>query len=805
MSAGKFVDGVQFDECTNECKQKMNCETCLQGKMSRMKFPRKSENRANERLQMIHSDVCGPMQTPSPSEKRYVLTFIDDFSRYSVIYLQEKSEVLEKFKEFVETCKTSFDAKPKRIRTDNGGEYVNRAFDEYLKQQGIEHQRTAPYGPQQNGVAERKNRTLVEMARCMIIEAQVEKKFWAEAMAMANYVQNRLPAKEIETTPLEGWHHAKPSIGHFKRFGSKCYVFVPDERRRKLDEKSVSAILVGYDVASKAYRCYVPSYGRVVISRDVKFVDKNCEWNAEEETATVIESEKSGANELLSESNERAKTEDDDAASNEANPNEDIITPPPIPVIRRSQRPNKGQPPVRFMHEVNMIGDKLPEPRTFNEAISSEQKDEWLRAMQEEIESLNDNDTWELVELPADRRAIGCKWVYKIKTKADGSVQQYKARLVAQGFSQKYGKDYDLVFAPVVRPVTFRILLVIAAKENMRVMHFDAKTAFLNGKLDEIIYMKQPPGFTITGLEQHVCFLRRSLYGLKQSARVWNRAIHQVLIDANYVQSHYDPCLYVMSDHGEFCYVLIYVDDLVVASKCDDMIARCENILGSKFEIKNLGEIQDYLGLRIKRNSDGGFAVDQSAYIMKVATDFGLASAKASSVPMNVSYEKGGESELLVNNEQYRQLIGCLLYISVNTRPDISASVSILAQKVSGPNQEDWNEVKRVVKYLKGTAQLSLMLDGSSADESLIGFADANWAESKADRKSNSGYAFRLYNGTISWSCKRQTCVALSSTKAEFIALSEACRHAKWIRNILMDFNFNMGKPTIIYEDNKAA
>lgn len=246
-----------------------------------------------------------------------------------------------------------------------------------------------------------------------------------------------------------------------------------------------------------------------------------------------------------------------------------------------------------------------------------------------------------------------------------------------------------------------------------------------------------------------------------------------MLVDANYVHSQCDPCLYVMSDQGKFCYVLIYVDDLVIASKYDGMIERCEDVLSSEFKIKNLGEIRDYLGLRINRIPDGGFAVNQSAYIMKVAPDFGLASAKPSNVPINMSYEKGGESELLSNNEQYRQLIGCLLYISVNTRPDISASVSILAQKVSKPNQEDWNEVKRVVKYLRGTATLSLTLGADSDNESLIGFADANWAESRIDRKSNSGYVFRLFNGTISWSCKKRTCIALSSTEAEYIALSE--------------------------------
>lgn len=323
----------------------------------------------------------------------------------------------------------------------------------------------------------------------------------------------------------------------------------------------------------------------------------------------------------------------------------------------------------------------------------------------------------------------------------------------------------------------------------MRVLHFDAKTAFLNGKLDKVIYMKQPPGFAVDGKEKHVCLLKRSLYGLKQSARVWNQAIHRVLINANYVQSQSDPCLYTLAERGKLCYILIYVDDLLVASKHDDMILHCEAVLNAEFKIRKLGDIRNYLGLRVTRNSNGIFAINQSAYIEKVTGNFGLENAKASNVPIDPSYEKGANSELLTSNERYRQLLGCLLYISINTRPDVSASVSILAQKISSPNQEDWNELKRVVKYLKGTAHLSLLLGGDFDQPFFVGYAGANWAENRVDRKSNSGYVFRLYGGTISWSCKRQTCVALSSTEAEFIALSEACKKAQWIRRVLVDFN----------------
>lgn len=806
LSSGTLVKGVQFDECKDECNQKVNCEVCLEGKMTRFKFPQKSLNRTQKVLDLVHSDVCGPMQTETPSGKRYILTFIDDFSRFTIIYLlKNKFEVFSKFKEYVELCITMFGRKPRVLRSDRGGEYMSNEYINYLDQQGIQYQRTVAYTPQQNGVAERKNRTLVEMARCMLIDAKLEKYFWGEAVMMAKYVQNRLPGKEIDKTPFENWFGRKPTFSHFKQFGAKCFTFVQPEHRRKLDSKASEAVLVGYDEISKAYRCYVLSTRKVIVSRDVKFIDKDSDWKVneikteqEESTVVVLRDEKD-----TDDNSENGNLDDSDLFYSDQENESLIIEDNTDEVVRRSSRINKGHAPKRLIEEVNVVKEALHEPESYKAAVSCDKKNEWITAMKEEMKSLKENQTWELVQLPKDRKTIGCKWVYKIKYDANGEVCKYKARLVAQGFSQKFGSDYDQVFAPVVRQSTFRILLTLAAKENMEVVHFDAKTAFLNGKLQETIFMKQPPGF-IDGDKDNVCLLRGSIYGLKQSARIWNQTIHKVLIDAGYTQSKNDFCLYVNQFEGDTCYVLIYVDDIIVASKSKQLLLHCEETLKNSFCIKNLGEIKNYLGLQIKKEN-GCFTINQASYITRIIKEFGLAEAKVSEIPISVGYGKGGESVLLLNNEKYRQLIGCLLYISVNTRPDISASVSILAQKVSNPNEEDWNELKRLLKYLKGTLNITLSLGNADNQEELVGYADANWAESKVDRKSNSGFIFKLFGGTISWSCKKQTCVALSSTEAEFVALSEACKEAEWLRRVLNDFGHTCQTATVIYEDNQSC
>lgn len=813
-----------------ECGVRELCGTCAKGKMARVPFPKKSLTETKEPLDLIHSDVCGPMSTQTPSGKRYIVTFIDDFSRFTVIQLlAHKSEVEGCIKHFVELVKNKFNRKPKIIRSDRGGEYTGKQLENYLKFEGIQTQLTAAYSPQQNGIAERKNRSIIEMARCMLINANLPHIFWGEAVSAAVYVQNRIITRATDSIPIEQWDGTKVSLNHLQVFGIKCFVHIPTERRKKFDETATEMVFMGYDNASKAYRCYDPVTKKITISRDVSFDNY---WNFDNEKLDTkatsentvgvslessIESQKSQENFL--QENEQVEEHEYQLAQENDNAQEEgeFRTPNdrPIPNVefqavgrrRVSQRINKGKPPRRLIDEMHMAVHEIKEPKSYGEAILCKERDKWTAAMQEEMESLKANNTWEITDLPDDRRAIGSKWVFKIKTNVDGSIQRYKARVVAQGFSQKFGTDYNEIFAPVVRQATFRTLLSVAAKEKLLVEHLDAKTAFLNGNLEETIYMKQPPGFN-NGETGQVCLLKKSLYGLKQAARAWNDAIHEVLITAGFTQSKTDQCLYSKYINGSWCYVLIYVDDITVACNTKKQVKIIESILSSKFEMQNLGEIKHYLGIEVTRDSDGNFELCQSNYIEQIALKFGLQGAKEAKTPMDVSYYKSSSdsSAQLIKNEDYQRLIGCLLYVSVNSRPDIAASISILAQKVSNPTQDDWNQLKRVVKYLKATASLRLRLSNVATKVTdLIGYADANWAEDRDSRKSNSGYTFFYNGGLINWSCRKQSCVSLSSTEAEFIALSDACQEAVWLQRLLKDMHQNIILPTVINEDNQSC
>lgn len=342
--------------------------------------------------------------------------------------------------------------------------------------------------------------------------------------------------------------------------------------------------------------------------------------------------------------------------------------------------------------------------------------------------------------------------------------------------------DYEEVFAPVARQTTFRTLLAVAKKQRLMVRHYDVKNAFLNGTLEGTIYMTQPEGFMVRSKEQMVCKLNKNIYGLKQAARVWNKKLHDILTKDEFIQSKVDLCLFTKETNNVKSYIILYVDDIIIASNNIEYISNVYKKLNSFFELTDLGNISYYLGIEVIKDKDGTYSISQTGYIEKLLRIYGMEDAKESKIPLNVGYEKTEDTTDVIEKKTFQSIIGALLYVATNTRIDISASVSILSRKMNCPTKLDLIEAKRVVRYLKGTKDLKLKLSDTEPRETnvLIGYSDADWAQDIKDRKSNSGYLFKFNGGTISWACRKQTCVALSSTEAEYIALAEACQEAIW-------------------------
>ena len=551
LSRQKLADGIEVDSCGLLLK----CIRCIKGKMARQSFSKESSHHAKQTLDLIHTDVCGPMSTETFGHKKYFLTFIDDHSRYTVVYLlHSKDEVAVKLEEYIAYVSNKFGRKPQVLRSDNGTEYTGKGTQAILKKAGIQFQTSVPYSPQQNGIAERKNRTLCESARSMLFDAGLATKFWGEAVVTACYIQNRLPTRAVNKTPYEIWNGEKPDLKHIRVFGSKAYAQVPSERRTKWDSHSVEGVLVGYSETSKGYRILNPSTGKIIISRTVvfdegtvsidKFIHVSGTGQLDDASTKHDSSQQSPNQKCLSPNPQVIDNSDKLDVSVEADIDElsvteqvldDEVPADLVHSVRRSTRQNRGIPAQRLSYMVHTESQIEPESWEEMEKLPNAEKLKWIEAADEEMKSLKDLGTWQLTELPPGKRAIGCKWVFKIKHDSEGKVDRYKARLVAKGYSQKYGEDYDATFAPVAKQTTFRTLLAVAAAKNMKVRHHDIKTAFLNGDVTEDLYMSQPEGYVAAGQEKLVCKLSKALYGLKQSARVWNSKMNATLLADGFV------------------------------------------------------------------------------------------------------------------------------------------------------------------------------------------------------------------------------------------------------------------------------
>lgn len=512
LSKRKLVNGLP-----NLVGEKSLCEACIIGKHHRDKFPKASSWRATKPLMLVYADICGPMQTPSLSGSKYFLLFIDDFSRKTWVYfLKEKSEAFGCFKRFRAMVEKESNCSILKLRTDRGGEFLSTEFEAFCSSLGIQRQYTARYTPQQNGVIERKTRTIVEAARSMLNQKSLPKKFWAEAVGVAVYLLNRFPTQALgDLTPYEAWHGRKPNVSHLKTFGCIGYAFVPAELRRKLDEKSQKCIFVGYSKETKGYRLFDPISENLVISRDVIFNEQDA-WNWDDVPQPKY---------ML------------DVGDMEPTTSLEVPT--------TESPPDSPPRSLAEIYESCQYASLASEPGCFEEAINNE---EWCVAMEAEIKAIERNHTWSLVELPEGKEAIGLKWVYRSKFHPDGSLQKHKARLVAKGYAQVAGIDFTETYAPVAHFDTIRTLLAVAANNRWEVFQLDVKSAFLNGDLLEDVFVEQPQGFILKGEEHKVYKLHKALYGLRQAPRAWYSKIDSYFVENGFRRSRDEHTLYVKSE-----------------------------------------------------------------------------------------------------------------------------------------------------------------------------------------------------------------------------------------------------------------
>ncbi|KAG7553295.1 hypothetical protein ISN45_Aa06g038290 [Arabidopsis thaliana x Arabidopsis arenosa] len=686
----------------------------------------------------------------------------------------------------------------KAMRSDRGGEFTSKEFLKYCEDNGIRRQLTVPRSPQQNGVAERKNRTILEMARSMLKSKRLPKELWAEAVACAVYLLNRSPTKSVSgKTPQEAWSGRKPGVSHLRVFGSIAHAHVPDEKRSKLDDKSEKYIFIGYDNNSKGYKLYNPDTKKTIISRNVVFDEEGeWDWKSNEEDYNFFPHFE----------------EDDSELTREEPPREEPTTPPTSPTSPQGEESSSERTPhfrsLQELYEVTENQDNLTlfclfaecEPMDFQEAI---EKKTWRNAMDEEIKAIKKNDTWELASLPNGHKAIGVKWVYKAKKNSKGEVERYKARLVAKGYSQRAGIDYDEVFAPVARLETVRLIISLAAQNKWKIHQMDVKSAFLNGDLEEEVYIEQPQGYIVKGEENKVLRLKKALYGLKQAPRAWNTRIDKYFKEKDFIKCPYEHALYIKIQKDDILIACLYVDDLIFTGNNPSMFEEFKKEMTKEFEMTDIGLMSYYLGIEVKQE-DNGIFITQEGYAKEVLKRFKMDDSNPVTTPMEcgikLSKKEEGEG---VDPTTFKSLVGSLRYLTC-TRPDILYAVGVVSRYMEHPTTTHFKAAKRILRYIKGTINYGLHYSTSN-DYKLVGYSDSDWGGDVDDRKSTSGFVFYIGDTAFTWMSKKQPIVTLSTCEAEYVAATSCVCHAIWLRNLLKELSLPQDEPTKIFMDNKSA
>ncbi len=783
------------------------CAPCALGKQHRQPFAA-STSRTTKPLELMHTDLCGPMPVTSYGGNNYLFTLLDDYSACSFTHpLRHKSDAADTLKDTITLLERQTGYPVVRIRSDNGGEYGSHELAAFLRAKGIKHETTNPYTPQQNGKAERLNRTLLEKTRSMMAATDLPQTMWAEAAVTANYLRNRSPTANRDATPFELFFGTKPDVSHLRTFGARTFSLIPSELRSKLDPVSQPGRLIGYAANRKGYKILTDA-GTIITSRDVLFDEANAAPNTKVPPAdAALLAPKPNLPAIM------PATDGDDADAVGAPPEPANPTPPASPIAtRRPTRAAANRPASVWQDDAYRITGRAAaianiatttEPSTLEEALAAPDADLWKEAMDEEMASLTANGTWTLEEPPPGAKAIPVKWVFKIKRDANGNIERYKARLVAKGFHQREGIDYDEVFAPVSKYATLRTVLATVAAQDLEMHQLDIKTAFLNGTIEEEVYIQQPPGYT-NGNPNQACKLIKALYGLKQAPRAWHATLKAELANMGFTESKADAGLFISADASNPALLLTYVDDILIIAPNTNTLAPIKHKLMATFDARDLGPATFFLGMDITRDrANKTLKLSQGRLTADLLNKFNMQEAKTVSTPSSAAIKLTKDGEPLdTKTFPYSTLIGSLMYLSVCTRPDIAQAVGALARYMATPTTVHWTAAKTVLRYLAGTADCGITF--GTGPPGLDVYCDADYAGDVDTRRSTTAYVFILNGGAITWSSRLQPTVAASTTEAEYMAAAATIKEALWLRKLLNDLRFD--SPSIaIKADSQSA
>ena len=928
------------------------CTGCISGKGRRSRVRKRAapEHLATETMQRIHLDLIGPFTAYDGKHKiksattmggnLYALLIVEEYSRsVHVELLKTKDEAAERVIAIVEMWQNHTGKQLKEVHCDGGGEFINDELQSYLRDNGTRLTYTTANSPWHNGIVERMNGVIMEMARAMMAHAVAPLSLWGEAMNYAAFIHNNTPQPTIRSQiPYQVLFQKCYGQDKFKVFGCDAYIYLDDAFRGKLESRFRPAVFVGFDTQQNGFRILNPDTRRVTVSRNVKMIEnsfriiqdgsQDCDLSVldrilnqpmypsadsihlvapnvqvsippplmapsepkldgpvdEDDSEPQLNDHEQQEVELPPPQQEPQPVPPSSPPAHDPEPsvpsvsNESVDPSPPqiksreIKELERMNRaikyptslsvpPRKAagqnkvthpygkgriqitesEPTVSKSHGrvimpnvpkvfhlfvcepdaqeliAAIVSGGVPfEPKTYKQAIRCEAAPHWIQAMHEELQSLERLGTWTLVPRPNGVKIITAKWVFKLKLDSNNQPVRYKARLVARGFQQTEGVDYDETFAPVVKLKSLKLILSWAADQDLEIKQIDFDTAFLNAELEHEVYMELPEGSNYPS--GSVCKLLKSIYGLKQAGHDWHQLIRDEIIELGYEQLQCDTCVFIKRlDGGRMIILPLYVDDtLAIYHIADEAIWLADKAaIASHYAIKDLGDCEWILNMKLVRDrANRTITLSQEAYSRRVLETF----QHLNSVPVVqpcVDYDlfdppAGVDVTPLNKKEQtrYQAIVGSLLYAALTTRPDLSFAVNELGRFNAQATQGHLNASYHALKYLAGTTNYGLRF-GPNPNQDATGlcvdiYSDASWGNDLETRKSTSGMLVLFNGNVVSWSSRKQKTVALSSTEAEYMALSEATCEALWIRTWIKEV-FGMDVTINLYCDNQSA
>ncbi|KAG8479260.1 hypothetical protein CXB51_029862 [Gossypium anomalum] len=634
-----------------------------------------------------------------------------------------------------------------------------------------------PFSALQNGIAERKHRHLLKIARTLRFQSNVPLKFWGDCILAACYIINRLLSSVLAwRTPFELLYKKPPDFSHFRVFGCLCFAVKP-HNSDKFSSRSLPSVFLGYSPSKKGYILFCLDSQNFFVSHNVHFVEDVFPFKSSSSEFPVLFPP---TPDILDLDFLIILTPTPPTSASPHHVPTSVSTSPPLicptlPIVepRRSGRTLKPPSWLKdFIH---------PYQSPSSPGASSSNS-----AMQEEIRALESNHTWTVVPLPPGK-------VHKVKLQASGKIERYKARLVAKGYNQKEGIDYLDTFSPAAKMVIVRTILALAVSLNWSLCQMDVSNAFLQSDLHEEVFMILPEGFRSQG-EHMVCRLQKYLYGLKQASRQWNAKLTEALMLAGFEQSKFDYSLFVKKKEGKMVIILVYVDDLLITGNDMDMINDLKGVLNQNFKMKDLGDLRYFLGIEILRSQEG-ILLNQLKYAQDLIKDTGLSKAKVALTPLEqnqklTTTQQHQDDKLLEDKVVYQRLIGRLIYLT-HTRPDITFAVTHLSQFMQSPKQSHMEAALRVVRYIKKEPGLGIFLKAFNKHQ-LVAYCDSDWASCPTSRRSVSGFCVHLGDSLISWKSKKQCIVSKSSAEAEYRSMAAVTSELVWLSGLFKELEISV-------------